>query len=391
MRVLFVHDYYQQPGGEDTVFTAESLLLEAYGHRVLRYTAHNDCATAMGRVALARTTVYNPVAYRELRALIHGERPQIVHLHNTFPLISPSAYYAARAEGVPVVQTLHNYRLFCPTATFFRDGRVCEDCLGKSVPWPGLLHACYRSSRLATGAVAAMMAVHRAAGTWTNAVDVYIALTEFARRKCIAGALPADKIAVKPHFVHPDPGAGRGQGGYAVFVGRLSPEKGLNTLLRAWDQLPERMPLKIVGDGPLAGRVATIVPKLPAVEWLGRKPLQEVYALIGEAAFLVVPSECYETFGRVVIEAFAKGTPVIVSHIGAISEAVDAGRTGLHFRPGDASDLARQVEWALAHPAHLARMRAEARREYETRYTAERNYEMLTEIYDLAAERMRGA
>jgi glycosyltransferase involved in cell wall biosynthesis len=391
MRILLVHDYYQQPGGEDGVFTAEALLLEGHGHRVLRYTAHNDCATAMGRVALARMTVYNPGAYRELRALIHEERPEIIHLHNTFPLISPSAYYAARAERVPVVQTLHNYRLFCPAATFFREGRVCEDCLGKSVPWPGLLHACYRSSRLATGAVAAMVTVHRAVGTWTNAVDMYIALTEFARRKCIAGSLPADKIAVKPHFVHPDPGTGRGQGGYALFVGRLSPEKGLNTLLRAWEQLRGRMPLKIVGDGPLADRVAAVLLKLPAVEWLGRRPVQDVYALIGEAAFLVVPSECYETFGRVVIEAFAKGTPVIASHIGAIGEVVDAGRTGLHFRPGDPCDLAGQVEWAVAHPAHLAQMRREARTEFETRYTAERNYGMLAEIYELAMERSRGA
>lgn len=391
MRILLVHDYYQQPGGEDAVFAAEALLLEAHGHRVLRHTVHNDSATAMGRVALARATVYNPAAYRELRALIDKERPEIVHFHNTFPLISPSAYYAARAEKVPVVQTLHNYRLLCAAATFFRDGHVCEDCLGKSVPWPGLLHACYRSSWLATGAVAAMMTVHRAAGTWTNAVDLYIALTEFARSKYIAGSLPADKIAVKPHFVHPDPGAGCGRGGYALFVGRLSPEKGLNTLLQAWGQLRGRVPLKVVGDGPLADRVAAAARKFPAVEWLGRRPLQDVYPLIGDAAFLVVPSECYETFGRVAIEAFAKGTPVIASRIGAIGEVVDAGRTGLHFRPGDPCDLVSQVEWALAHPAHLVRMRREARTEFETRYTAERNYGMLAGIYALAMERCRAA
>lgn len=391
MQILLVHNYYQQPGGEEAVFAAEAVLLEIHGHRVLQYTAHNDRVPTMGKLPLARATLYNTGVYRELRTLIRRERPQVVHLHNTFPLISPAAYYAARAEKVPVVQTLHNYRLMCPAAIFFRDGHACEDCLGKVIPWPGLLHACYRSSRVATGAVAAMVTVHRILGTWTNAVDVYIALTEFARQKFIEGSLPAEKIVVKPHFVHPDPGAGSGQRGYALFVGRLSPEKGLHTLLEAWEQLRGRVPLKIVGDGPLADRVAAAAVELAGVEWLGRRSSKEIYELMGEAAFLVVPSECYETFGRVAIEAFATGTPVIASHIGAVAEVVDSGRTGLHFRTGDPFDLAAQIEWALTHPAELARMRQEARAEFEARYTATRNYGMLAEIYNLAMERSQKA
>jgi glycosyltransferase involved in cell wall biosynthesis len=220
-------------------------------------------------------------------------------------------------------------------------------------------------------------------------VDTYIALTEFARQKLIQGGLPEERIAVKPHFIHPDPGLGDGRGGYALFVGRLSPEKGLDTLLSAWERLRGKPDLKIVGDGPLAPQTAEAARRFPGVEWLGPRPLDEVYKLMGEAAFLVFPSEVYETFGRVAIEAFARGTPVVASKIGAIAELVEQGRTGLHFHPGDPKDLAAQVTWVLSHPAELERMREQARVEYEARYTAERNYQLLMEIYRTATKRAK--
>src|SRR5581483_9761958 len=194
----------------------------------------------------AARTVWSRPAYRVLRELLRAHRPAVAHFHNTFPLISPAAYYACRAERVPVVQTLHNFRLLCPNALFFRDGRVCEDCLGKAVPWPGVAHKCYRGSRSASAAVCTMLTVHRALGTWHTAVDRFIALTDASRRKFVAGGLPADKIAVKANFVDPDPGPGTGAGGYGVFVGRLSAEKGVGTLLKAWQQLGRDVPLKIV-------------------------------------------------------------------------------------------------------------------------------------------------
>jgi glycosyltransferase involved in cell wall biosynthesis len=231
-----------------------------------------------------------------------------------------------------------------------------------------------------------MITLHRALGTW-NLVDRFIALTEFARQKFIEGGFPPEKISVKPNFVHPDPGPGEGGGGYALFVGRLSPEKGLGTLLMAWERLGGKVPLKIVGDGPLAPEVQEAQKRIPGVEWLGRKAPEEVYALMGEAAFLVFPSEWYETFGRVAIEAFAKGTPVLAAHIGAVGEVTEDGRTGLHFRPGDPEDLAAKVEWFLAHPNELARMRKEARAEYEAKYTAEENYRQLMAIYQTVLER----
>jgi glycosyltransferase involved in cell wall biosynthesis len=386
--VLLLHNHYQQPGGEDQVFSAESELLESRDHRVLRYTVHNDQVSKMGSLDRAKTAIWNRAVYRELRTLIHRERPQIAHFHNTFPLISPAAYYAARAEGVPVVQTLHNYRLLCPNALFFRDGRVCEDCLGRQLfSWPGILHACYRESRPASAAVAAMQSVHQALGTWDGAVDVYVALTEFARRKFVEGGLPADNVVVKPNFVNPDPGAGEGRGDFFLFVGRLSQEKGMDTLLAAWKRLRTGTPLRILGDGPLAPKVAEAAERIQGLEWMGRQSRDRVLALMKDARALIFPSVWYEGFPMVIAEAYAVGLPVVASDLGSMSSLVDHGRTGLRFRPGDPEDLATQAEWALTHPAELRCMRAEARAEFEDNYTAERNYRQLMGIYRKVAER----
>ena len=389
MKILAVHNRYQRPGGEDQVFVDETALLETRNHRVLRYEVHNDQVKLANRLALAKDTVWNTSAYRELGALIRRERPHVVHFHNTLPLVSPAGYYAAKAEGVPVIQTLHNYRLLCPVALFFRDGRVCEDCMGKAVPWPGVVHRCYRGSRTASGVIATMLTVHRALRTWTEMVDVYIALTEFARNKFIEGGLPAKKIVVKPNFVAPDPGQGQGGGGYALFVGRLAPEKGTETMLAAWDRLGTKIPLKIVGDGPLRDQVVEAAARQSNVEWLGHRPVEDVHALMGKADMLIFPSQWYETFGRVAAEAFAAGTPVIAANIGAVAELVEHGRTGLKFRPGDPEDLVTQLEWALSHSSELRRMREEVRAQFEAKYTAERNYRALMEIYEAALERKK--
>jgi glycosyltransferase involved in cell wall biosynthesis len=387
MKVLMIHNRYQQPGGEDEVFLAEASLLESYAHRVVRYSTHNDRVAEMNRLALAGNTLWNSSTYQELRALIRQERPRVAHFHNIFPLISPAGYYAAKAEGVPVIQTLHNYRLLCPNAQFFRDGRVCEDCMGKVIPWPGVVHKCYRGSRAASAVVTAMLATHRASHTWTEMVDMYVVLTDFARRKFIEGGLPARKLTIKPNFVYPDPGPGEGRGGYALFVGRLSPEKGIGTLLAAWERLKEQIPLKVVGDGPLAELVASAASRYPYLEYLGYRSAEEVHGLLKEASVLIFPSEWYETFGRVAAEAFATATPVIAADIGAVAELVEHGRTGLRFRPGDPEDLAAQVGWFLSHPEEHSRLRSEARAEFEAKYTAERNYQTLMKIYESTLER----
>jgi glycosyltransferase involved in cell wall biosynthesis len=390
MKVLMCHNYYKLTGGEEEVFAAEGALLEAHGHQVVRFTRDNHTIDGMNRFDLARKTLWNRQTYDELRALIQRERPQVMHCNNTFPIISPSAYDAARAEGVAVVQTLHNYRLMCLNGFFHRDGRVCEDCMGKAVPWPGVLHKCYRGSRSASAVVAALNSYHWARRTWRDKVHLYIALTEFGRQKFLQAGLSADQLVVKPNFLSSDPGVGRGQGGYAVFVARLYPEKGVQTLLDAWSRQPAPLLLKVIGDGPLADSVRRAGAAGAAVEYLGRRPLAEVLDVIGDATLLVMPSIWYEGFGRTVIEAYSRGTPVIASRLGALAELVDEGRTGLLFDPGNPDDLAARVRQLVADPGLLQRMRQEARREFEQKYTADRNHGMLLDAYQKACRLAAG-
>jgi len=388
VKLLLVHNSYQQSGGEDRVFASELELLASRGHEVVCYTAHNDTVGQMSKLSLAFRTSWSRTTYREVRAVLQRERPQIVHVHNTLPLVSPAVYYAAGAARVPVVQTLHNYRLLCPNGLLLREQRICEDCVGRHVAWPGIVHACYRQSRAATGAVAVMLSVHRLLGTWSRRVSRYIALTEFMRQKFITGGFPARQIVVKPNFVGPDPGMGDHGGQYALFVGRLSPEKGIQTLLRAWRQ-DGRMPLKIAGGGPLQNVADG---SLPGIEWLGQQSREQVVALMKQAFVLVFPSECYEGFPTAIAEAFATGLPVVASRLGAMAEIVQHRQTGLLFTPGDANDLAAKVGWALAHPTEVADMGRRARDEFEAKYTAERNYELLRDIYRGALdETMRAA
>jgi glycosyltransferase involved in cell wall biosynthesis len=381
MNILVAHNYYKQPGGEDQCVAAEVAMLRAHGHNVTQYSLRNESIDNMSGLQVASRTVWSRPAYRELRDLFRTHRPEIAHFHNTFPLISPAAYYAARAENVRVVQTLHNFRLCCANGLLFRNGKVCEDCLGKWVVWPGIAHKCYRGRRDASTVVATMQMAHRGLGTWQHAVDVYIALTESSRRRLVAGGLPAGKIAIKSNFVDPDPTPGLGAGRYGVFVGRLSAEKGVDTLIEAWRHLGGTLPLKLAGDGPMAAAVHEAVTNNNSIQWLRNVPLAAVYALVGEATFLVLPSQCYENFPRVLIEAFAKGTPVIASRLGAMAEIVDHGRTGLHFNPGDPTDLASKVRQLLAEPQQLVRMRLAARQEFNTRFGAEANHKVLMGIY----------
>jgi len=392
MKIIVAHNFYQQPGGEDQVFADECRLLAEHGHEVTPFTVHNDDVPEYSRLGLARATVWNGAVAAELGELVRTTKSELVHFHNTFPLLSPAVYHAARSAGAAVVQTLHNYRLLCPGANFFRDGRICEDCLGKRFAWPAIQHACYRGSRAATAVTATMLAAHRLKRTWTEAVDAYVALTEFARGKLIAGGLPEDKIAVKPNFVSPDPQAGAGRGGYALYVGRLSAEKGIDLLLSAWRRLDGAVPLKIVGDGPLADQVREAAERDPHIERLGAQPLDKVHQLLGEAAFLVCASACYEGLPKTIVEAFAKGTPVVAPWHGAMAEIVEHGRTGLHFAPGDADSLAAQALSLFRDAPARERMRGAARAEFEAKYTAARNYALLLEIYRAAlGRRGRGA
>lgn len=382
LSVLVVHNFYREPGGEDQVFEAETALLERHGHRVVRYTRHNDHVREGSPLSLATATVWNRETHRELRELLRHERPTVAHFHNTLPLVSPAAYYACRAEGVPVVQTLHNYRLVCPKATLLREGRVCEDCVGRAFPWPAVRHACYRDNRGATAAVAAMLLTHRAAGTYRRAVDRYIALTEFARSKLVEGGLPADRIVVKPNFLQESGEFRRESGDFALYVGRLASEKGVDVMLRAWRRLDGGPALRIVGDGPLADEVADAAASLPNVEWLGRRPHDEVLELMRRAAFLVFPSVWYEGFPMTLVEAFSCGLPIVTSRLGSMEEIVDDRDTGLHFTPGDDEELAERARWLWERPEVRSGMEEAARGTFERRYSAEVNYRLLLDVYE---------
>lgn len=385
MKIFAVHDYYQQPGGEDRVFEAERDLLRSRGHEVVTLTEHNDDIPGMTRLTLAARTFWSRRTYRRARDLIRRERPDVVHVHNTLPLISPSVYHAAHSEGVPVVQTLHNYRLLCPMAQLFRAGSICEDCLGRRLAWPGIRHACYRGSRTATASVAVMTAAHRALGTWSRKVDLFIALTEFARSRFVAGGLEPSRVAVKPNFVDPDPGVGEGGGGYALFVGRLSPEKGVDVLLRAWERLGGEIPLEILGDGPLAGRVRDAASNLRGVEWRGRASRAGVLQRMKQADLLVFPSVWYEGFPVTIAEAFATGLPVVASDIGGLGELVRDRETGFLAPPGDAVGLAETVREARSAPDRLRSIRGSCRETFGSRYSGEVNHRHLIQLYQSVA------
>jgi len=382
-RVLLVHNAYQHRGGEDTVVESELALLRAHGHVVEAYTRSNDDVGGMSSLALVRQTLWSSRTMREIGVLIDRFRPDVIHAHNTFPLISPSLYWVAARAGVPVVQTLHNFRLMCLNALFLREGKVCEDCMGR-LPWRGVARACYRGSRPASAVLAGMLTLHRGLGTYRNKVARYIALNGFCRDKFIEGGLPAERVVVKPNFVDWDEGRllpgpspeGEGEKQGLLFVGRLSVEKGIRTLAQAMQRLPGTT-LRVAGDGP----EAACLDGVPGIVHLGSLTSEAVRGEMKRALALVVPSIWYETFGMVAIEAFASATPVIASRIGSLAALVREGHTGLLFEPGNARDLADKLAWALAHPDEMAAMGRNARARYETEFSPKVNYRRLMEIY----------
>jgi len=385
MNILMLHNSYQQRGGEEVAVEQDVGLLRAHGHAVHFHTIHNDEITqfnALQKASLWFRPTWSMRSYREVRATIKTSRPDVVHVHNFFPLLSPSVYYAARDCGVPIVQTLHNYRVLAPCALLMRENLVCERCLDGSL-WNSIRYRCYHGSAVQTASIAAMIALHSCLGTWDKIVGRYIALTEFSKRVFVRGGLSESRIVVRPNFLATDPGLGRDKRSGAIFVGRLSPEKGVACLLEAWRALPE-IPLTIIGDGPLSEWGADYVRThtMGHVKLAGAQPFADTLEAVGRAAFLVSPSVCYETFGRTIIEAFATGTPVLVSDIGAGASLVADGVTGRHFETGNAEDLADKARQMAGDPDRLAELGTAARREFLEKYTAEKAYESLIRIYE---------
>jgi glycosyltransferase involved in cell wall biosynthesis len=398
LKILLVHNFYQRRGGEDVVFEAERRMLEHAGDGVVSYTRHNDEIDAYAlprRTDLALRTVWAWDSHRELLELLKRESPDVAHFTNTFPLISPSAYDACDAAGVAVVQSLHNYRLVCPAATLWRDGHPCEECIDHGLT-RSVRHGCYRGSRAATSVLAGMLAIHRLRKTWSTRVDRYIALTGFARERLIAGGLPADRIVVKPNFVDPDPraelpvatSAAASAAPTVLFAGRLEPEKGVYTLLDAWQQLADPIPLRIAGEGSLLDALRDRIAReaIPGVELLGVLSRDRLLEELSRARLLVFPSEWYEGMPMILLEAMACGVPAVASRLGGMPEMIDEGRIGRLFHPGNAGDLAAKVSALWSDPEQSLRLGAAARAEFETRYTRDANYAPLIAIYREAIE-----
>ncbi len=385
MRILKVHNYYTGSGGEDTVFHVETFLLRSHGHEVVEYLEHNKKIVSMNQALVALRTIWSQPSYRKLKRFLQETMPDVVHFHNTFPLISPSAYYACQELSIPVVQTLDNQRLMCPAATFYREGRLCLDCLGKTPPWPGVLHACYHNSHLHTAVVASMLTFHRWIGTWQTKINVFLCSTNFYRELFVRAGLPANKIVVMPHFIQnvPQIDSSKEIGDYGLFVGRLDPEKGVNTLLEAWRHLD--FPLKIRGDGRLNESARQFVRRhgMDKVEFVERMEMHKLSDLISGARFLIMPSEgYYETFGMVIIEAYSRGVPVVASNAGVMSELVSDKQTGLLFEAGNPLDLAEKAGWMWDHPDEVKAMGKNALNIYSERYTSDRCYKTLVEVYE---------
>ena len=385
MRILLVHNFYKSsaPSGEDIVFRQERDLLQSSGFEVVTYERHSDEIDEGSLSALTGTAVsaaWSRQTYRDIGKLIDETAPDVAHFHNTFPLISPSAYAACKERRVPVVQTLHNYRLICPGALLLREGQPCEKCVGATL-LPALRYRCYRNSLAATASVVGMLARNRLAGTYRSSVNCYIALTQFAAERMIAGGLPQERIRVKPNFL-PDPPAPRRKAAepYAVYVGRLRKEKGVATLLRAWRRLPG-VPLHVLGDGEQREELQYYaVEHALNVEFLGRCNRQKVLEMVGGAAVQVIPSEWYEGFPLVILEAYACGTAVVASDIGSLRELIVPGTTGYLFEPGNPDDLADKVVHMMS-ADRAGQIGQGARSMFSNKYTADANLARIKEIY----------
>ncbi|MEP1870518.1 MAG: glycosyltransferase family 4 protein [Paraglaciecola sp.] len=383
MKVILIHNFYQLAGGEDAVFKNEQALLQKKGHEVIVYTTDNSqISTLFAKMTLVVNAIFSFSQYRKLKAFLTAEKPDVVHVHNYFPIISPAVFYACKKVGVPVVHTLHNYRAICPTALLMHDGKVNERSVTHNSWWT-VWKKVYRDSVIGSFSLACMVELHKHLGTWQSKVSVFIALTEFAKSKYKEAGWPVEKIRVKPNFIE-DPFNGKlsidKRGGYAIYIGRLSEEKGINILLSAWQGM--EFPLKIIGDGPLKSVVESNTS--PFIEYLGLKSKTEVLELVQNANFIVMASTWFEGFPMVLVEAFACGTPAIVPKLGSMEEIITPNKTGLHFETNEAEALAKQVNLMIANPNETLQMGKNARLEYLNYYTPEKNIELLEGIYRAA-------
>ncbi|HVN40481.1 MAG TPA: glycosyltransferase [Myxococcota bacterium] len=384
MRVAIFHNRYFERGGEDVAADAEAALLAKAGHEVHRFTVDNREAITGSRLGPVKTALgahWNPDTPPQVDAFLDAHPVDVAHVHNFFPVLSPSLHWALARRSVPVVQTLHNYRLLCANGMFLRDGKPCEECVSRG-PWNALRHGCYRGSRAQTAVWARATAHHRRRRTWESAVSLFTTPSEFARRKLLQAGLAEERVVTKPNPV-PDPGPPAPMGEGAVFVGRLSHEKGVDLLLEAWRAMAGA-PLAIVGAGPEESRLRAQADDIAGVRFLGAQEHAHALAAIAAAAFVVVPSRWYEVFPMAALEALACGRALVVPRETALAEIVEPGRTGLHFAFGDAADLARACRELLHALPFTRALGEEARGLYEDVYADGPALGRLEAVYERA-------
>ncbi len=396
MRILLVHNYYGSagPSGENQVFEAEQELLQEHGHDLHLFVRHSDSIRSMGRrgeLLGGLVTPWNPREASALRQVVKAFHPNVVHVHNTFPLISPAIFHAA-GESAATILTLHNYRLFCPGALVMREGRVCTDCLDRRSVVPAIRHGCYRGSRAATLPLALSVSLHRRIRTWTRHVDAFITLSEFQRERMTRAGLPPDRVFVNPNFFpgNPEVMPWEERANDVVFVGRLTPEKGVTSLVKAWSLWGDGAPeLRIVGDGPLRADLEERAESSASsnIRFLGQVSSEVAHREIAAARMLVLPSICFEGFPMVIREAFAFGTPVAVSDIGPLPSIAEQGTSGVVFAPDDPRLLMETARTAWESPGQLERLSKGARAAFERSYTEDAHYDKLMGIYDAAIAR----
>lgn len=387
MNVLVVYNRYRsgQPSGEDRVVDQERALLADAGHQVSTFERRSDDIAAMSllrKAAVPFRVPWNPAVRSELAARLRAERPDVVHVHNTFPLLSPSVVAACADVGVPTVATLHNYMMVCPPGTLYRDGHVCIDCTHR-LPLPAVRHGCYRGSRLATIPMAANLVVNRR--RWWSGVARFFCISGAQRQILLQAGMPAERLAVKHNFVA-DPGVRRGgPGEHVLYLGRLTTEKGIRLLMSAWDMIAARggigVPLVLAGTGPLQEEVSRWAQDRDDVRYLGLQSRAECAKLMACAATVVAPSAWLETFGLVVVEAMAAAVPTVAAAHGAFVELIEDGVTGLLHRPGDAESLTECLRRIVATPEANRSMGEAARRHYEQDFTPSAGLERLVAGY----------
>lgn len=376
--ILIVHNYYQIPGGEDTVVANEKKMLEAHGHKVILYTRNNSelkTMTMFQKMLLPFSTIFNIRTYKEVKQIIKSERIEIVHVHNTLSLVSPSVYYAALSCKVPVVQTIHNFRLLCPGATFYRDGHICEDCVEHGLGC-AIKHKCYRKSRIQTLGCVISMIFHRMTGVYGKIN--YICLTDFNKNKLLSfKQIKSEQIYVKPNFTY-EPYIENEEGDFYLFIGRIEEIKGITMLLEAFMKMPDKH-LVLAGTGSEFEKYKLKAKGLSNIEFVGYVQKNKLQQLLRYTNAVVVTSQWYETFGMIVAEAFASRVPVIVGDIGNVGSLVDDGINGVKFQYDSIDALIRAVK--RFEQMDRKKLGENAYRKYKLYYEPSRNYEMLNLIY----------